>query len=82
MYCDNSPDGINEKIPIIVIDGRILTNKPVDFDQPEKTTGAIVVVRTQVGPIGLLVDGLDAIPSFEKSQVQPVNELLRGEAAM
>ncbi|MDO9270960.1 MAG: chemotaxis protein CheW [Methylobacter sp.] len=79
MYCDNSPDGINEKIPIIVIDGRILTNKTVDFDQPEKTAGAIIVVRTQVGPIGLLVDGLDAIPSFEKSQVQPVNELLRGD---
>jgi len=79
MYCDNSPDGINEKIPIIVIDGRILTNKAVDFDQPEKTAGAIIVVRTQVGPIGLLVDGLDAIPSFEKSQVQPVNELLRGD---
>ncbi|MDP1770875.1 MAG: chemotaxis protein CheW [Methylobacter sp.] len=79
MYCDNSPDGINEKIPIIVISGRILTNTPVDLDGLEKNTGAIVVVRTQVGPIGLLVDGLDAIPSFEKSQVQPVNELLRGD---
>lgn len=79
MYCDNSPDGINEKIPIIVIDGRILTNKTVDFDQPEKTAGAIIVVRTQAGPMGLLVDGLDAIPSFETSQVQPVNELLRGD---
>jgi len=79
MYCDNSPDGINEKIPIIVISGRILTNNPVDQEGPEKNTGAIVVVRTQVGPIGLLVDGLDAIPSFEKSQVQPINELLRGD---
>lgn len=79
MYCDNSSDGINEKIPIIVISGRILTNNPVDSDSLEKNTGAIVVVRTQVGPIGLLVDGLDAIPSFEKSQVQPVNELLRGD---
>ncbi len=79
MYCDNSPDGINEKIPIIVISGRILTNTLVDLDGLEKNTGAIVVVRTQVGPIGLLVDGLDAIPSFEKSQVQPVNELLRGD---
>jgi len=80
MYCDNSPDGINEKIPIIVISGRILTNTPVESsDGAEKNTGAIVVVKTQVGPIGLLVDGLDAIPSFEKSQVQPVNELLRGD---
>ncbi len=79
MYCDNSPEGINEKIPIIVISGRILTNTPVDQDGAEKNTGAIVVVKTQVGPIGLLVDGLDAIPSFEKSQVQPVNELLRGD---
>jgi len=79
MYCDNSPDGINEKIPVIVIDGRILTNTPIDSDQAEKTNGAIIIVRTQVGPIGLLVDGLDAVPSFEKSQVQPVNELLRGD---
>jgi len=78
MYCDNSPDGINEKIPIIVIDGRILTNTPVDPDR-EITTGAIIVIRTQAGPIGLLVDGLDAIPTFEKSHVQPVNELLRGD---
>ncbi|MGZ5007630.1 MAG: chemotaxis protein CheW [Methylobacter sp.] len=78
MYCDNSPEGINEKIPIIVVDGRILTKKPVDQDQ-EITSGAIVVVRTQVGPIGLLVDALDAIPSFEKSQIQQINELLRGD---
>ena len=79
MYCDNSPEGINEKIPIIVIDGKVLTNKPVDVDRQEKTTGAIVIVRTQLGPIGLLVDGLDAVPSFEKAQIQPVNELLRGD---
>jgi chemotaxis signal transduction protein len=79
MYCDNSPEGINEKIPIIVIDGRILTNKSADSDRQEITTGAIIIVRTQVGPIGLLVDALDAIPSFEKTQIQPVNELLRGD---
>ena len=79
MYCDNSPEGINEKIPIIVIDGKVLTNKPVDEDRQEKTTGAIIIVRTQLGPIGLLVDGLDAVPSFEKTQIQPVNELLRGD---
>lgn len=79
MYCDNSPEGINEKIPILVVDGRILTNKPANSERLEITTGAIVVVRTQVGPIGLLVDGLDAIPSFDKSHIRPVNELLRGD---
>ncbi len=75
----NSPDGKNEKTPIIVIDGRILTNTPIEPDEPENTAGAIVVVKTETGPIGLLVDGLDAIPSFEKSQVQAVGELLRGD---
>ena len=79
MYCDNSPDGINENIPILVIDGRILTNKTIDLDTQEKTTGAIIIVRTEQGPIGLLVDGLDAIPSFERSQILPVNDLLRGD---
>jgi chemotaxis signal transduction protein len=79
MYSDNSPDGKNEKIPIIVIDGRILTNTPIEPDEPENTAGAIVVVNTETGPIGLLVDELDAVPSFEKSQVQPVGELLRGD---
>jgi chemotaxis signal transduction protein len=79
MYCDNSPDGINETIPILVIDGRILTNKAIDLNVQEKTTGAIIVVRTQQGPIGLLVDGLDAIPAFEKTQILPVNDMLRGD---
>ncbi|MFZ2406605.1 MAG: chemotaxis protein CheW, partial [Methylobacter sp.] len=79
MYCDNGPDGNNEKTPIIVIDGRILTNTPIEPDEPINTAGAIVVVKTETGPIGLLVDGLDAIPSFEKTQVQPVGELLRGD---
>jgi chemotaxis signal transduction protein len=79
MYSDNNPDGKNDKVPIIVIDGRILTNTPIEPDEPENTAGAIVVVKTETGPIGLLVDGLDAIPSFEKSQVQPVGELLRGD---
>lgn len=79
MYTDVSPDGKNDKVPIIVIDGRILTNTPIDADEPEKTSGAIVVVNTDTGPIGLLVDELDAVPSFEKSQVQPVGELLRGD---
>lgn len=78
MYCDNSADGANEKTPIIVIDGRILTNTPADANRQEKATGAIIIVRTQLGPIGLLVDGLDAIPTFEKKQIQPVNELLSG----
>ena len=79
MYCDNSAEGNNEKTPIIVINGGILTNKPAEPGRQEKTTGAIVVVRTQVGLIGLLVDGLDAIPTFEKKQIQPVTELLRGD---
>lgn len=79
MYCDNSPEGINEKIPIIVVDGRILTNKPADSARLEITTGAIIIVRTQAGPIGLLVDGLDAISSFDKTHIRPVNELLRGD---
>ncbi len=79
MYCDNSPEGINETLPIIVIDGKILTNKPIDSNAPEKSTGAIIVVRTLSGPIGLLVDGLDAIPAFEKTQILPVNDLLRGD---
>jgi chemotaxis signal transduction protein len=79
MYCDNGPDGNNDKTPIIVIDGRILTNTPIEPDEPINTAGAIVVVKTETGPIGLLVDGLDAVPSFEKAQVQPVGELLRGD---
>lgn len=79
MYCDNSPDGINEKLPLMVIDGRILTNHPVDADNQEKTTGAIIVVRTKKGPVGLLVDELDAIATFEKSKIQDVNELLSGD---
>jgi chemotaxis signal transduction protein len=79
MYCDNSRDGINETIPIIVIDGKILTNKPIDLDVQEKTTGAIIIIRTQQGPIGLLVDGLDAIHAFESTQILPVSDLLRGD---
>jgi len=79
MYCDNSPDGINEKLPTMVIDGRILTGQPVDVERTEKSTGAIIVVRTQKGPVGLLVDELDAIATFEKSKIQDVNELLSGD---
>jgi chemotaxis signal transduction protein len=80
MYCDKSPNGINEKVPVLVIDGRILTNKPpADRERQEKNAGAVIVVRTQMGPIGLLVDGLDAVPAFEKMQIQPVNKLLRGD---
>jgi len=79
MYNDISANGKNEKVPIIVVDGRILTNTPIEPDEPENTAGAIVVVNTETGPIGLLVDELDAVPSFEKSQVQPVGELLRGD---
>ena len=79
MYCDNSPDGSNEKLPLIVIDGKILINRAVDLDRPEKMTGVIIVVRTQLGLIGLLVDGLDAVPSFEQSQIQEINDLLRGD---
>jgi chemotaxis signal transduction protein len=79
MYCDNSPDGINEKLPTMVIDGRILTGQPVDVERTEKSTGAIIVVRTQKGPVGLLVDELDAIATFEKSKIQGVNELLSGD---
>jgi len=79
MYCDNSPDGINEKLPTMVIDGRILTGQPVDVERTEKSTGAIIVVRTLKGPVGLLVDELDAIATFEKSKIQDVNELLSGD---
>jgi chemotaxis signal transduction protein len=56
-----------------------LTNTPIEPDEPINSAGAIVVVKTETGPIGLLVDGLDSIPSFEKAQVQPVGELLRGD---
>jgi len=45
----------------------------------ENPTGAIIVVRSQKGPIGLLVDELDAIATFEKSKIQDVNELLSGD---
>ena len=76
MYCDNSSDGINEKMPLIVIDGRILTNMPVEQDRLEKTMGAVIIIRTQNGQIGLLVDELDAIATFEETAIQPVNGLL------
>ncbi len=31
------------------------------------------------GPTGLLVDGLDAIPAFDTTQILPVSDLLRGD---
>ncbi|WP_262963907.1 chemotaxis protein CheW [Methylobacter psychrophilus] len=76
MYCDNSSEGINEKMPLLVIDGRILTNMPIEQDRQEKTTGAVIIIRTQNGQIGLLVDELDAIATFEETAIQPVNGLL------
>jgi chemotaxis signal transduction protein len=79
MYCNHRGEGFNDKFPIIVIDGRILTGTPVDAERQDKSQDAIVVVMTNKGYIGLRVDGLDAIPTFEKKQIQPVDELLRGD---
>ncbi|WP_239649599.1 chemotaxis protein CheW [Methylocucumis oryzae] len=79
IYSDNSPNGHGEHVPIIVIDGKILTQtKPVQNNR-EKLTGEIIVVRTKKGLIGLLVDALDAIPTFEKGQMRKLSELLRSD---
>jgi chemotaxis signal transduction protein len=80
MYCDKSQNSNNgSNTPIIVIDGRILTNQPLDPDRLENNTGALIVVRSNKGIIGILVDGLDAIPTFEKNQIQAVTGLLSGD---
>jgi chemotaxis signal transduction protein len=79
MYSDNRSDSGGDKFPIIIIDGRILTGTPVDAERQAKSQGTIVVVMTHQGYIGLWVDGLDAIPTFKKTQIQPVDELLRGD---
>lgn len=80
LYYDNLGEGGNDKFPIIVVDGKILTGTPpTDPENPENIKGIIVVVRTATGVIGILVDDIDAIPTFEKRQIQPVDELLRGD---
>jgi chemotaxis signal transduction protein len=80
LYQDNRGEESSDKFPIIVVDGKILTGTPPrDPENPENAKGIIVVVRTTTGVIGLLVDDIDAIPTFEKRQIQPVDELLRGD---
>ncbi len=74
IYTDNS-EAINQKTPVVVVDGRILTNQPLSKSE----TGAVIIVKTQDGPIGLLVDELDAIVSFERKHIQSVKGLFAGD---
>jgi chemotaxis signal transduction protein len=74
IYTDNL-EATHNKTPVVVVDGRILTNQPLSKSE----TGAVIIVKTQDGPIGLLVDELDAIVSFERKHIQSVKGLFAGD---
>ncbi len=79
MYADTThtnTTATHSATPIIVIDGYALINDENHPKQRAINDGVVLIVRSQESLIGLWVDTIDAVCSFDKAAIRTMNNLM------